>query len=200
MRVWLDVTNVVYIQKLWKHPYTRRVECPASASVQRFRSQRACMCCVSNFLSHTESTTRVSLGSLCYSTGLLKRLRDFNAHSPVVGAQSLAYFDEIVVTVPLANARSAAGVEAVAEWLEAHMQPLAVKLNRKKSHMLFHSGTNVGTRTEEAWMTLECAPRAVTRAGVRSLGVPVGDPDSIRSTVCDVARREPAALFGGRLL
>lgn len=54
---------------------------------------------------------------------------------------------------------------------------------------------DVGIWTEEARTTLGRTQLAVAPAGVRIVGVPVGDPDYIRSTVCDMTQGEPAALL-----
>lgn len=59
--------------------------------------------------------------------------------APIVGAQSLAYIDDIVIMVRPAHARSAAAMEAIAAWLKEHMQPLGVELKRQKWYIIFRS-------------------------------------------------------------
>ena len=136
-----------------------------------------------------------TIGPLCYSAGLLQLLEDFNARPPVAGAQVLAFIDDLLVLLPPEHAKSAPAVEAVASWLQKRMEPLGVTLNPQKSSVLFPPDTDVGKWSEEDRAILARTQLTVAPAGVRVVGVPVGDPDYVWRTVCEIARGEPAALL-----
>ncbi|CAN0375941.1 unnamed protein product, partial [Laminaria digitata] len=146
-------------------------------------------------LSSTGVQQGCNLGPLCYSAGLMPLLRAFKANPPVVGAQIMAFIDDLVVTLPASHATDPAAAEAVTTWLQAHMQTLGVELNAKKSTILFPSGTDVTGWPEIDRKTLERTQLRIAEAGMRIVGVPVGGPDYIRQAAHDIACGEPAALL-----
>ena len=59
-----------------------------------------------------------NLGSLCYSAGSLKILKEFTANPPVPGARSVSFIDDIMAILPPELFLNMAAIEKVTGWLQ----------------------------------------------------------------------------------
>ena len=59
-----------------------------------------------------------NLGSLCYSAGSLKILKEFTANPPVPGASSVSFIDDIMAILPPELSLNMAAIGKVTGWLQ----------------------------------------------------------------------------------
>lgn len=55
----------------------------------------------------------------------------------------VAYLDNVIVRLLPEHSKNPVVVKALVTWLQRRLQPLGVKLSRRKSNILFSLGTNV---------------------------------------------------------
>ena len=75
---------------------------------------------------------RRNLGSLCYSAGSLKILKEFRANQPVPGANAVSFIDDITVILPPLRSLDMAAIGKVTEWLQERLRAEGISLNRRK--------------------------------------------------------------------
>ena len=74
-----------------------------------------------------------NLGSLCYSAGSLKILKEFRANPQVSGARAVSLIDDITVILPPELSLDMAAIGKVTEWLQERLGVEGISLNRRKS-------------------------------------------------------------------
>ena len=114
------------------------------------------------------------LGSLCYSEGSLKILKEFRANPPVPGARAVSFIDDITVILPPERSLDMATTGKATEWLQGRLRVEGISLNRRKSQALLADGVGPEHLTEEKRVAMVNTGLTVVRQGMRVLRVPVG--------------------------
>ena len=106
-----------------------------------------------------------NLGSLCYSAGSLKILKEFRANPPVSGARAVSFIDDITVILPPELSLDTAAIGKVTEWLQERLGVEGISLNRRKSQALLADGVGPEQLTEEQRVAMDTTGLTVAGRG-----------------------------------
>ena len=135
-----------------------------------------------------------NLGSLCYSAGSLKILKEFRANPPLPGARAVSFIDDITVILPPELSFDMAAIGKVTELLQERLGVEDISLNRRKSQALLADGVGPEQLAEEQRVVVDTTGLTVVRQGMRVVGVPVGTERFQRDFLQEAINGEPAEL------
>ena len=135
-----------------------------------------------------------NLGSLCYSAGSLKILKELRANPPVPGPRAVSVIDDITVILPPELSLDMAATGKVTEWLQERLGVEGISPNRRKSQALLADGVGPEQLTEEQRVAMDTTGLTVVRRGMRVVAVPVGTEQFQRGFLLEAVNGDPAEL------
>ena len=96
-----------------------------------------------------------NLGSLCYSAGSLRILKESRDNPPVPGARAVSFIDDTTIILPQERSLDMAAIGKITGWLQERLGVEGVSLNRRKSQALLADGVGPDHLTEEQRMAMD---------------------------------------------